>query len=184
AANGATPIKHGIIPDTYEELRSAIESALESDMIVLSGGSSVGARDLLYNIVNELGRALFHGVQVKPGKPTLFGIIQGKPLLGMPGYPTSCLSNAYLLLAPAVREMARLPQREPRRARARMGHRFVSSSGRTQFLTVKIREGKAYQAFKESGAITSMSEADGYILVPLNVDVIEEGEEVVVTLLE
>ncbi|MFB0543967.1 MAG: gephyrin-like molybdotransferase Glp, partial [Candidatus Bathyarchaeia archaeon] len=82
AANGSTPIRHGITPDTYEELRSAIEGALESDMIVLSGGSSVGARDLLYDIVSELGRTLFHGVQVKPGKPTLFGLVQGKPLLG------------------------------------------------------------------------------------------------------
>ncbi len=153
-------------------------------MIVLSGGSSVGARDLLYRVVEEVGEVLFHGVQVKPGKPTLFGLIDGRPLLGMPGYPTSCLSNAYLFLAPAVRKMARLPKKEPRRVRVRMGHRFVSSSGRVQFLTVRIREGKAYQAFKESGAITSMSEADGYIVIPLNVDVIEEGEEVTVTLLE
>lgn len=184
AVNGAIPIKCGIVPDTYEDLRSAIEGALESDIVVLSGGSSVGARDLLYNIVDELGRVLFHGVQVKPGKPTIFGLILGKPLLGMPGYPTSCLSNAYLLLAPAIRKMAKMPQREPRRVRVRMGHRFASSSGRAQFLTVKIRDGKAYQAFKESGAITSMSDAVGYILVPLNVDVIEDGEEVVVTLLE
>lgn len=184
AANGAKPIRHGVTLDTYEELRSAIEGALESDMIVLSGGSSVGARDLLYNVVLELGRALFHGVQVKPGKPTLFGFVQGKPLFGMPGYPTSCLSNAYLLLVPALRKMAGLPQREPKKVKARMGQRFASASGRVQFLTVKIRDGKAYQAFKKSGAITSMSEADGYIVVPLNVDVIEEGEEVVVTLLE
>ena len=184
AANGAKPIRRGIVPDAYEDLRSAIEETLRDDMIVLSGGSSVGARDLLYRVVEEVGEVLFHGVQVKPGKPTLFGLIDGRPLLGMPGYPTSCLSNAYLFLAPAVRKMARLPKKEPRRVRVRMGHRFVSSSGRVQFLTVRIREGKAYQAFKESGAITSMSEADGYIVIPLNVDVIEEGEEVTVTLLE
>lgn len=184
SANGATPIRRGIIQDTYENLRSVIEGPVESDMIVFSGGSSVGARDLLYSVVGELGRVLFHGVQLKPGKPTLFGLVQGKPLFGMPGYPTSCLSNAYLFLAPAVRKMARMPQRDPRTVKACMGHRFVSSSGRVQFLPVKIRDGRAYQAFKESGAITSLSEADGYILVPLNVDVIEEGEEVIVTLLE
>jgi molybdenum cofactor synthesis domain-containing protein len=184
SANGATPVRRGIVQDTHENLRSVIEEAVESDIIVFSGGSSVGARDLLYSVVGELGKILFHGVQLKPGKPTLFGLDGGKPLFGMPGYPTSCLSNAYLFLAPAVRKMARMPQEEPRQVRARMGHRFVSSSGRVQFLPVKIREGKAYQAFKESGAITSMSEADGYILVPLNVDVIEEGEEVDVTLLE
>lgn len=184
SSNGATPIRHGIIQDTYENLRSVIEESLVSDMIVFSGGSSVGARDLLYNVVSERGKALFHGIQVKPGKPTLFGLVEGRPVFGMPGYPTSCLSNAYLFLVPAVRKMARMPQREPRMVQVPMGHRFVSSSGRVQFLTVKIREGKAYQAFKESGAITSLSEADGYILIPLNVDVIEEGEEVTVTLLE
>jgi len=184
SANGATPVRRGIIQDTYENLRSVIEEAVRGDMVVFSGGSSVGARDLLFNVVSELGRVLFHGVQLKPGKPTLFGLVQGKPLFGMPGYPTSCLSNAYLFLVPAVRKMARMPQREPTMVRVPMGHRFVSSSGRVQFLPVKIRDGKAYQAFKESGAITSMSEADGYILVPLNVDVIEEGKEVIVTFLE
>jgi molybdenum cofactor synthesis domain-containing protein len=183
-ANGATSINHGIIPDTHKELNSVIKEAIKNDMIVFSGGSSVGVRDILYKIISKIGKVVFHGVQVKPGKPTLFGLVQGKAVLGMPGYPTSCLSNAYLFLVPAIRKMARMPQREPRRIKTRMGHRFVSSSGRVQFLTVKIREGNAYQAFKESGAITSMSEADGYILIPLNVDVIEEGEEVIVTLLE
>jgi len=184
SANGATPIRRGVIQDTYENLRTVIEESLQSDLIIFSGGSSVGARDLLYNVVSEMGKVLFHGIQVKPGKPTLFGLVEGKPIFGMPGYPTSCLSNAYLFLVPAVRKMARMPQREPRMVCVPMGHRFVSSSGRVQFLTVKIREGKAYQAFKESGAITSLSEADGYILIPLNVDVIEEGEDVVVFLLE
>ena len=183
-ANGGSPVRYGIIPDSYEELKLGIKKSLKNDLIVLSGGSSVGTQDLLYNIIEELGEVLFHGVQVKPGKPTLFGLIQGKPVLGMPGYPTSCLSNAYLFLAPAVRKMARIPEREPKKVKVKMGHRFASSSGRAQFLTVKIRDGKAYQAFKESGAITSMSEADGYILVPVNADVIEEGEEVAVTLLE
>lgn len=184
SANGATPIRRGVIHDTYENLRTVIGESLHSDLIIFSGGSSVGARDLLYNVVRELGKVLFHGIQVKPGKPTLFGLVEGRPVFGMPGYPTSCLSNAYLFLVPALTKMARMPQREPRTLKVSMGHRFVSSSGRVQFLTVKIRDGKAHQAFKESGAITSLSEADGYLLIPLNVDVIEEGEEVEVTLLE
>jgi len=183
-ANGATPFRFNIVPDSEIELRTAIQHAMENDLVILSGGSSVGTRDLLYRVVEDLGSVIFHGVQVKPGKPTLFGLIEGKPIFGMPGYPTSCLSNAYMFLVPALRKMARLPQKDSRTIKVPMGHRFVSSSGRVQFLTVKIRDGKAYQAFKESGAITSMSGADGYILVPLSVDVLEEGEEVTVTFLE
>lgn len=172
------------MPDTEKELREAIQVATKNDLVILSGGSSVGARDLLYKVMEDLGAVFFHGVQVKPGKPTLFGLIEGKPVFGMPGYPTSCLSNAYVFLVPALRKIARLPQKELRTVRVPMAHRFVSSSGRVQFLTVKIRDGKAIQAFKESGAITSMSGADGYIIIPLDVDVLEEGEEVSVILLE
>jgi len=101
----------------------------------------------------------------------------------MPGYPTSCLSNAYVFLAPALRRLAGLPRVEPRTVRARMGSRFVSKSGREQFLTVRIEDGVAYPVFKKSGTITSMSSADGYILLPVDLDTIDEGEEVTVTLL-
>ncbi|MDP7207591.1 MAG: molybdenum cofactor biosynthesis protein, partial [Candidatus Bathyarchaeota archaeon] len=117
-----------------------------------------------------------------PGKPTLFGMVQGTPIFGMPGYPTSCLSNAYIFLTPALRMMARLPPEHSRKLVARMSTRFVSSSGREQFLTVKVRNGTAFPAFKKSGTITSMVYADGYIILPVNLDVIEKGAEVEVTL--
>ena len=78
--------------------------------MVFSGGSSVGERDLILDVIAAKGEMLFHGIAVKPGKPTAFGRIKGKLLFGMPGYPTSCLSNSYILLAPALRRMARLPQ--------------------------------------------------------------------------
>ncbi len=131
-----------------------------------------------------MGQVLFHGVQIKPGKPTLFGLIHGKPVFGMPGFPTSCLSNAHIFLVPAVRKIARLPSGTERTIRARMGKRIVSSSGRKQFLTVRIENSIAYPVFKHSGAITSMAQADGYIMLPINLDVIEEGEEIEVTLLD
>ena len=77
--------------------------------MVFSGGSSVGERDLILDVIARRGEILFHGIAVKPGKPTAFGLIDGKPVFGMPGYPTSCLSNAYMLLVPALRRMAHLP---------------------------------------------------------------------------
>ncbi|RLI12375.1 molybdenum cofactor biosynthesis protein, partial [Candidatus Bathyarchaeota archaeon] len=182
--NGASVTRSPIVPDAIDEVRSAVLRYLDHDLIVFSGGSSVGERDVLVKIVEELGELIFHGVQIKPGKPTLFGLVEGKPILGMPGYPTSCLSNAYLFLVPAIRRMARLPPKIPRKVKAEMGVRVVSASGREQFLTVKLKNGIAYPAFKASGDITSLANADGYIILPVNLDVIEKGEEVTVTLFD
>ncbi len=182
--NGATVTRAPVIPDSFESIRAALHRFIDHDLIVFSGGSSVGERDILTSVIERDGRLLFHGVQIKPGKPTLFGLVKGKPVLGMPGYPTSCLSNAYIFLIPIIRKMARLPPKEPTTIEARMAKRFVSASGREQFLPVKIVDGKAYPVFKKSGDITSLSKADGYIILPINLDVIEEGEEVTITLFE
>lgn len=157
---------------------------MDHDLIVFSGGSSVGEKDMLVRVVEELGELLFHGVQIKPGKPTLFGLVNETPIFGMPGYPTSCLSNAYIFLVPAIRKMARLPPKHPRTVKVKMGARIVSASGREQFLTVKIEKDVAYPVFKASGDITSLADADGYIILPVNLDVVEKGEEVAVTLFE
>ena len=180
--NGCVPVMKGIIPDDQKYLEEAIKEGAEYDMAVFSGGSSVGVRDLFTESVKKLGEIFFHGVQVKPGKPTLFGLVDGTPVFGMPGYPTSCLSNSYIFLNPSLRRMARLAPSELRLVTARMGARYVSSSGREQFLTVKIVDGVARPVFKKSGAITSMANADGYIVLPVNLDVIEENEKVTVTL--
>lgn len=182
--NGASVTRAPIIPDTYEALRAALYRYIDHDLIVFSGGSSVGERDMLADIIEEEGKLLFHGVQIKPGKPTLFGVVREKPVLGMPGYPASCLSNAYVFLIPMIRKMARLPPKKPTTVKAKMAKRIVSASGREQFITVKIVDGKAYPAFKKSGDITSLSKADGYVILPVNLDVIDEGEEVTVTLFE
>jgi molybdopterin biosynthesis enzyme len=100
----------------------------------------------------------------------------------MPGYPTSCLINTYLLVLPAVRKMAHLPPRRGETVEARLGRRVPGSVGRKQFLTVKVVEGEAVPVFKESGAITSIARADGYIEIEQNVDLLEKGEPVTVTL--
>jgi molybdopterin molybdotransferase len=183
SSNGCTPVTKGIVPDDEDSIRAALREATRHDLGVFSGGSSVGARDLFADAVESMGEVLFHGLQVKPGKPTLFGVVEGTPIFGMPGYPTSCLSNAYVFLAPALLKLAGLPPVEPRTVKARMGSRVVSSSGREQFLTVRLEGGTAHPVFKKSGDITSMARADGYIVLPIDLDVIEEGEEVEVTLL-
>ena len=182
SASGGAPVKIGIAGDKPEELRATIKEALKNDIVVLSGGSSVGERDLLVDVIDKWGEILFHGVQVKPGKPTVFAMIEGKPLLGMPGYPTSCLINSYLFLAPAIRKMAHLPPHKGDTVKAKLSRRVPGSTGRRQFLTVKLVGDEAVSVFKESGAITSIAEADGYIEIPENIDMLEKGDIVTVTL--
>jgi molybdenum cofactor synthesis domain-containing protein len=182
SVNGGMPVRIGIAGDTMDELKATIREALKYDLIVLSGGSSVGTRDLLVDVIEGWGHVLFHGVQVKPGKPTVFAMIEGKPLMGMPGYPTSCLINSYLFLLPSVRKMARLPPRKGDTVQAKLSRRMPLSTGRRQFLTVKLVGDEAVPVFKESGAITSIAEADGYIELAENIDLLEKGDPVVVTL--
>lgn len=176
--NNCIPVCYDIVRDERNELERAIRDALKYDMIIISGGSSVGERDLLSEILSELGKVLFHGVQVKPGKPTLFAIVDDKPIFGMPGYPTACLMSAYTLLTPGLRAMARLPEREEVVKKKVASRRIVSSLGRFQFLTVRIEGDYAVPVYKESGAITSMANAQGYIEIPSNIDLIEKGDEV------
>ena len=180
--HGAWPVPYPTAPDNVPDLTRALEECLADDVVLFSGGSSVGERDLILDVVERMGEVVFHGIAVKPGKPTLFGIISGKPVVGMPGYPTSCLSNAYMLLIGPLRKLARLPEWAPRIARLPLGQRVVSTTGRHQFYTVRIVDGQAMPAFKASGDITSMSQADGYIEIPEQVDVVEKGEPVDVKL--
>jgi molybdenum cofactor synthesis domain-containing protein len=168
--------------DTVEALHASLDQALSTDVVVFSGGSSVGGRDLLVDVIGARGEVRFHGVAVKPGKPTLFGRVGRTLVFGMPGYPTSCLSNAYMLLLPLVRKMARLPAWSPHTATLPLARRVTSTPSRHQFYTVRIANGRAEPAFKASGDITSMAHADGYIEIPIGVDVVDEGTLVRVTL--
>jgi len=170
------------VADTLEALGGALDSCADADVVVFSGGSSVGERDLIVDLIAGRGTMVFHGIAVKPGKPTAFALVGGTPFFGMPGNPTSCLSNAYVLLVPFLRATARLPPLVERTMRMRLGRRIVSQAGRHQFYTVRIEHGVAMPAFKGSGEITSLSQADGYIQIPADQSVVEEGVNVEVTL--
>ena len=161
--------------DTIEDLTRAIDECPHHDVLVLSGGSSVGTRDLVLDVLRAKGDVLFHGIAVKPGKPTAFGRIGQALVFGMPGYPTSCLSNAYILMAPALRQLARRPDPARPTLRLPLGQRVVSAAGRHQFYTVRIANGTAIPAFKASGDITSMSQADGYIEIDADTESVEAG---------
>jgi molybdenum cofactor synthesis domain-containing protein len=181
-AHGGTAVPYPPAPDSLPELVEAIRTAAGADIVVFSGGSSVGERDLVMDALLQIGEVIFHGIAVKPGKPTVFGSIHGTPVFGMPGYPTSCLSNAYMLLVPMLRLMARLPEYRPQTVTLPLSRRVVSTTGRHQFYTVRVTDGMAAPAFKASGDITSMSLADGYIEIPAQTDIVEAGEMVEVKL--
>lgn len=180
--NGGVPVPLRTAADTLEDLTRAFDECLEQDLMVFSGGSSVGERDLILDAIAARGEVLFHGIAVKPGKPTAFGRIDGKLVFGMPGYPTSCLSNAYILLAPALRRIARLPEQIVRSLPLPLGARVRSAHGRHQFYSVRVEHGVAMPAFKASGDITSMSQADGYIEIAADIDIVEAGTLVEVKL--
>jgi molybdopterin molybdotransferase len=182
SSHGGVAVSHPPAPDTLPDLVEAIRRAADADIVVFSGGSSVGERDLILDAIQQIGQVIFHGIAVKPGKPTVFGRVGETPVFGMPGYPTSCLSNAYMLLVPMLRRIARLPEYMPRIIRAPLARRIVSTTGRHQFYTVRLVAGTAVPAFKASGDITSMALADGYIEIPAQTDIVEAGEVVEVKL--
>ena len=184
AAHGGVAEPRHAAQDTVAALIDALDACASADLIVFSGGSSVGERDLVVDAIAARGEMIFHGIAVRPGKPTAFATIgsQQTPFFGMPGNPTSCLSNAYILLVPFLRALARLPAHAPRTVGAPLGRRIASAVNRHQFYTVRLRDGVAFPAFKGSGDITSLSQADGYIEIPADQSVVEEGMSVTVTL--
>jgi molybdenum cofactor synthesis domain-containing protein len=180
--HGGEPVIMPTTGDSLDALNASLAMARECQLIVSSGGSSVGEHDLVIDVLREHGEVIFHGVNIKPGKPTVFGRI-GKTLwLGLSGYPASCLSNAYVLLVPLLRQTARLPEWNPRTVTVPLARRITSARGRLQFYQVRVEHGRAAPAFKASGDITSMAHADGYIVIPADVESLEAETPVMVTM--
>ncbi len=177
--NGCIPQSEEVVHDSVSGLKEGIKKAVQkTDMVLFSGGSSVGDKDVLVDALDSIGEVIFHGVKLKPGKPTLFGKVKDTPVVGMPGYPTSCLNTAQQLIRPALRKLSGLPEPAKRKTKAVLQKRMTSSLGREQFMTIRLEGEKAYPVYKQSGAITSMAQADGYFKIPENVELVENGEKV------
>jgi molybdenum cofactor synthesis domain-containing protein len=182
------------VADDIRAIEAAFEQAADADLVIFTGGSSVGDRDLVVDAVRTRGQVIFHGVAMKPGKPTLFAHLTrdsagagraaaGPQLfLGLSGNPTSCLSNAYVLLVPLLRRLAGLPDWHPQRVTAPLDRDIVANAGRHLFYPVRIDAGRVVGVFKGSGEITSLSEALGYIEIPADVDRVSAGTPVTVTM--
>jgi len=179
--NGAEAERGDIVGDASDALRSQLGRS-EFDLTITLGGSSVGRHDLVSDVVGEMGEVLVHGVAVKPGKPLLLARIDERPIVGLPGFPTSCLLLAYRVVEPMVRRMARLEGGNRKRRCVELAEDVRSPRGKHQLLTVVVEGDRARSAFRTSSTITSMSQAVGWIEIEAAVDLIPSGTAVEVTL--
>jgi len=187
--NGGEAVFLGAIPDDEAQLEAAMRGALaDADMLVLSGGTSKGAGDLSHRIIGRLGQPgiIAHGIALKPGKPLCLAVCDGKPVVILPGFPTSAMFTFHDMIVPVLRKMAGLPPRSDAKVNATVPVRIASELGRTEFVMVSLVEGKdgliAYPSGKGSGAITSFAQADGFLRIDALADKMPAGTEAEVTL--
>ncbi len=189
--SGGKPVYAGVVPDEKAELQKALEQALASaDMVLTSGGVSVGPKDIVPATVGSLGAPglIFSGIALKPGKPVTLGLIGEKPIFSFPGHPTSALLTFHLLARPVIQVMAGKTPREMGSVEAYAGKRMFSAKGRRTFVTVKLNRDELKRLVAEpvetgaSGAITTLAKADGFVEIPENQQFVDVDEKVTVWL--
>jgi len=188
AEAGGEPVSFGAFPDDEAALERAVRAALAAcDLVVLSGGTSKGAGDLSYRIVSKLGEVLVHGVALKPGKPLCLATIDGKPLAVLPGFPTSAIFTFHAFVAPVIRARAGLAAEMARSIEAQVPVRIASELGRKEFVLVALAPGEdapvAFPTAKGSGAVTSFSQADGFLEIDALAAALDAGTRARVTLI-
>lgn len=198
---GGVPIRMGIFPDEYGAIKDAVERGLsEADVVSITGGSSVGTRDLTAGVIEELGRdegmgVLVHGVSVKPGKPVIIGIAKGKPVFGLPGHPVAVSVTFGLFVAPVLKRLA--GEVDPlgiagipplRVVKARIARNYYSGQGREDHLRVSLEliDGElwARPVLGKSGLITTLVRAHGTVVIPTAKLGLSRGETVDVELFD
>jgi molybdopterin molybdotransferase len=182
---GGDPTYNDVVTDDRERLREAIRDGLSSDIVVTTGGSSVGARDLLPEVVSEMGEVDVHGVGLKPGHPVSLGVVEETPVIMLPGYPVSCLVNAVQFLRPAVKWAGHMPLESFPTVEATLDEKIRSEPGLRSFARVEVEERDGERiatAVRASGAgvLSSVALSDGWVVVPEESEGIAGGETVAV----
>ena len=174
----------GVMRDNYDEVKEKItESLKEVDILFCSGGTSAGLGDVLKHVLDELGEVHIHGISVQPGKPTIVGVIDEKIVIGLPGNPVSALMIFNAFVSQPLSRLAGIEKEfEQKVVKGTMTRRIHSQVGRMQYQLVKVDGSEVIPIFKDSGAIFSLSTADGYVKIPKLVELLDEGEEVEVYL--
>lgn len=186
---GGIPAVHEIVSDKKDLLAAALREGAGYDLIVTTGGSSVGKRDLIAEVLEKSGEVLIHGVAIKPGKPVALGLVQhdGKktPIVCLPGYPAACAVDSMVFVDPTVKRLGHMPPAAYRTQRAALTRKIFSEPGYRSYTRVSIEGDKATpMRTKGSGILSSISHADGYVITPEDTEGHEAGEEVEVTFLE
>lgn len=194
---GADAKKVGIIEDKFEKLKEAVKNELDQDLVLISGGSSVGIKDMTIDLLNSLGEpgVLLHGLAIKPGKPTILAIIEGTIVIGLPGHPASAWTVNNVLVAEIVRvlngekEAAEIGTAENKYPiRAELTRSLVSDKGREEYIPVRLRQENdkllAEPLLGKSSLITNLAHGDAILIVPRNQEGKEKGELVELTMIE
>ncbi len=188
---GGEALSYGVVRDDADSLRARVAEALAAaDMVILSGGTSKGAGDVCYQVVSEYDNPgiLVHGVALKPGKPVCLAVTGGKPLVVLPGFPTSAIFTFHEFVAPVIRAFAGFAEDKAEHVPAVLPLQITSAPGRTEFKMVSLTEKPeggfaAYPVPKDSGAVSSFSGADGFIVIEAGVDGLPAGSPVEVQII-
>ncbi len=186
---GARVERLPIIQDEYDDIKKAVADAVQSDahMVVINAGSSAGSEDYTYSIIDELGEVLVHGVAMMPGKPTVLGVIDGKPVIGNPGYPVSAVLSFETFCIPVIEAMLGLRHSGRLTVPAETIRKIPSKLGREEFFRVKLgRVGERIVAAplpRGAGSITTLTKADGILRIPSQSEGIDQGSTVQVEIL-
>lgn len=186
--NGCEPVLLPALPDDAARIEAALAPALAgSDALVISAGTSKGAGDLTYKLIDALGAPgiIAHGVALKPGKPLCLAVCRGKPVVALPGFPTSAMFTFHDMVAPVLRVLAGLPARAETAIQAELAADLSSELGRREFVMVALLPGdgapRAFPTGKGSGAVTSFTQADGFVAVDALEEHVPAGASVSVT---
>lgn len=181
---GGEPQLSGVIPDDRDAIKEAVKICLGSDLILISGGTSVGERDYAPGVLEEMGELMVHGIRLSPGRPTAVGSVSGTPVVCLPGYPVAALASLYLLVRPAIKRLAHLSD-DLQRREARLSRKIPSRPGYITFARVSLRDGIAEPVMiSGAGILSSVARADGFVLVPEDLEGMDEGELVEVYIFE
>lgn len=198
---GGIPRLLDIVTDDPEKIKEAIKGVSGADMIIISGGTSVGKRDYVPAVVESIGTLIAHGIGISPGKPTALGFVDRKPVVCMPGYPVAGMVALYFFACPAIRKLAHIPDEPERKVRAVLSEKIAGRTGYMTFARVKLEAGIPFSEIRYSmvqssnvkkaiplatsgaGILSSVSKADGFVIIPENVEGKSRGEEVEVILI-
>ena len=181
--SGAQVTFLGLAKDSISDITEKLTPAQDYDMVLISGGSSKGERDFITASIEKLGgEIIFHGINIKPGKPTIFGKVFGKPIFGLPGHPSSCAMVTVCFVLPLVRHLQGDTEHEEKITEGVLTANVPSSYGIEEYTRVTLEKTddgyRVTPIFSKSSLISSLARADGYIIVPERTEGLEKGEKV------